>query len=383
MIDIVDKTDCCGCNACVQCCSKQCITMQEDEEGFLYPSVDKNLCINCGLCEKVCSVINQYESCEPLIAYAAKNQDTNIQASSSSGGIFTSIAEIVIREDGVVFGARFDDKWEVVHDYIETIDELIVFRGSKYVQSRIGNSFLEAEGFLKQGRKVLFTGTPCQISGLNHFLHKDYDNLLTLDVACHGVPSPLVWREYLKYTTENRHISYISFRDKRISWEQYGLSVRTRDFDESSDEERDCFEPVHNNLYMQIFLKDLDLRSSCHACTAKVGRSHSDITLADFWGIQSVNPSLHDKRGVSLVLANSEKGSKVIDKLGIDKTDVPFLTAIRYNPSLIKSTPKPKQRAEFWVVFKRGGFDECRFLLNSMEPSIVRRILNKLHSLIN
>lgn len=170
MIEIVEKSDCVGCEACVQRCPKQCIVMKEDAEGFLYPQIDIEKCIDCGLCERVCPVINQGEPRKPLVAYAAKNQDESVRLSSSSGGVFTALAEYVIAQGGVVFGARFDESWNVVHDYVETIEGLSAFRGAKYVQSRIGQSFLRAETFLKQGRMVLFSGLPCQITGLKKIL---------------------------------------------------------------------------------------------------------------------------------------------------------------------------------------------------------------------
>lgn len=201
MIRIYNKHDCCGCNSCVQRCPKSSITMREDEEGFLYPDVDESTCIDCGLCETVCPVIHQSTVRKPIAVCAAKNKDEKIRLSSSSGGAFTALAESVIDEDGVVFGAKFDEDWSVVHDYMETREGLAAFRGSKYVQSRIGDSFKKAEQFLKAGRKVLFSGTPCQIAGLKRFLRKEYDNLLTVDFICHGVPSPGVWREYLKEET--------------------------------------------------------------------------------------------------------------------------------------------------------------------------------------
>lgn len=197
MIRIDRPTDCCGCEACAQRCPKQCIAMHADAEGFLYPRINTAACIDCGLCEQVCPVLRPAAPRTPTAVYAAKNPDERIRMESSSGGVFTLLAERTIRAGGVVFGARFDEAWEVVHDSTETIEGLAAFRGSKYVQSRIGTSFARAEEFLKQGRQVLFTGTPCQIAGLNRFLRRSYDNLLTVDVVCHGVPSPLVWRRYL------------------------------------------------------------------------------------------------------------------------------------------------------------------------------------------
>ena len=204
MIAIKEKHNCCGCSACVQVCPKQCIRMYADNEGFLYPQVNSTICIDCGLCEKVCPVINQNKPNVPLSVYAAKNINEEVRIKSSSGGIFTLLAEQIISEGGVVFGARFNENWEVVHDYTETIDGLESFRGSKYVQSSISDNFKVAKQFLKEGRKVLFSGTPCQIAGLKKFLQKEYENLLTMEVVCHGVPSPMVWRDYIDYKRAKR-----------------------------------------------------------------------------------------------------------------------------------------------------------------------------------
>lgn len=229
MIEIRNKRDCCGCNACVQKCPQQCIGQSEDAEGFIYPQVDKARCVGCGLCEKVCPVINQNPKSKPLKVMAGRNGNEEIRMVSSSGGAFTLLAGEIIGRGGVVFGARFDENWNVVHSYTECTDGLAAFRGSKYVQSRIGETFSQAEKFLKQGREVLFTGTPCQIAGLRRFLGKEYDNLLSMDIVCHGVPSPGVWKEYLKQTTQNLspigRIVGINFRDKRTGWKEYSFSL--------------------------------------------------------------------------------------------------------------------------------------------------------------
>lgn len=255
MINIKDKSNCCGCNACVQKCPKQCISMREDDEGFLYPYVDKTLCIECGLCEKTCPIINSKEERKPLNVFAAKNQNDEVRMQSSSGGIFTLLAENVIDEGGVVFGAGFNERWEVVHSFAENKKDLAKFRGSKYVQSKVGNSYKLAEAFLKQGRKVLYSGTPCQIAGLKQYLRKDYVNLLAVDFICHGVPSPGVFRTYLRdeinictarkgggkntvllpciplvserdeLDMKGMKIQSISFRDKRNGWKKYGFAL--------------------------------------------------------------------------------------------------------------------------------------------------------------
>ena len=227
MITINNKHNCCGCSACVQACPKQCISFEEDEQGFRYPLVDKAICVDCGMCEKVCPVLNAGEPRQPLAVYAAINPNEEIRKESSSGGIFTALAESVLDEGGVVFGARFNDQWEVVHAYTESKEGLAPFRGSKYVQSRVGETYRQTKVFLQQGRKVMYTGTPCQIAGLKRYLGKEYDQLLTVDVVCHGVPSPMVWRDYLRDITSDNlpQIASINFRDKSTGWKNFRLKI--------------------------------------------------------------------------------------------------------------------------------------------------------------
>lgn len=315
MIDIKHKEDCCGCSACVQACPKSCISFNEDEEGFCYLKVNLVDCINCGLCEKVCPVINQDSPREPLHIYASKNLDEDIRLKSSSGGVFTLLAEKVIEEGGVVFGAQFNKQWEVIHSYRETKEGLVAFRGSKYAQSRIGSSYTDAAAFLKAGRKVLFSGTPCHIAGLKRFLRKNYDNLLTVDIVCHSVPSPKIWSLYLdafisiklrtKIKDSNLSIEKISFREKKPSWKNYSFSISG----EFNGEKFKLRELQGRNLYMRGFLSDLYTRPSCYSCPTKESKSRSDITLSDFWGIENILPAFDDEAGVSLVIINSEVGA--------------------------------------------------------------------------
>lgn len=198
MIKIIDKISCCGCSACQNACPQSCIDMNEDNEGFLYPTVNIQKCIDCHLCEKVCPILNTKENRTPLKVLAVKNKNKNIVGKSSSGGVFFHLAQQVINDGGVVFGACFNKEWEVIHSYTESIEGVSRFMTSKYVQSRVGESYKKVKAFLISGRKVLFTGTPCQVAGLYEYLRKPYSNLITMDFLCHGVPSPKVWRLYLQ-----------------------------------------------------------------------------------------------------------------------------------------------------------------------------------------
>lgn len=259
MIKIDDKHNCCGCAACVQICPKQCISFEEDKKGFCYPIVNTELCVDCKLCERVCPVINPHSSHKPTKVYAAKISNEAIRLQSSSGGIFTALAETIINDGGVVFGVGFDSNWEVEHKYTDTLDGLSAFRGSKYVQSRVGKTYKQVQEFLHQGRKVLFSGTPCQIAGLHKFLGMRYDNLMTVDVVCHGVPSPLVWRAYLDYVLADgrRYISAICFRDKATGWKKFSFSIKS-----SLSEVPLIMEKHSSNCYMQFYLNNLSLRPS-------------------------------------------------------------------------------------------------------------------------
>ncbi|MBD5355798.1 MAG: 4Fe-4S binding protein [Bacteroides sp.] len=407
MINIKDKKDCVGCNACIQRCPKQCISMHEDKQGFLYPKVNLELCINCGLCEKVCPVINQTGCMEPLAIYAAKNNNKEIQLASSSGGIFFALAKKVIDENGIVFGARFNENWEVVHDYTETVEGIKAFQTSKYVQSRIGETFLQAERFLKEGKVVLFSGTPCQIIGLRLFLKKEYDNLIAVDVVCHGVPSPAIWRDYLKHITlmpgdlVNKNsaskstlneknlpvITGINFRDKRLGWEKYGFSVHAvahkcnKNMDSKSNvnisnEFELLFEPLNRNIFMQGFLKNLYLRPSCYSCPSKCGKSNSDITLADYWGIYREDPVFYDKNGVSLLLVMTKTGYDLISKIDITLRNTSYDNAVKYNPAIIHSTKRPLEYDKFWSEYYCKGLGALRESLDRHRPSLSRRLLS-------
>lgn len=387
MINIAKAEDCCGCWACEQICPKHCISMNEDHEGFSYPKVELNLCINCYLCEKVCPVINQSESRKPLEVYAAKNPNEKIRIQSSSGGIFIMLAENTISQGGIVFGARFNEKWEVVHDYAETIEGIIPFRGSKYVQSRIGDNYIKAQKFLKKGREVLFSGTPCQIAGLNNFLSKEFDNLLTVDVVCHGVPSPLVWRDYLDYlfqtgkiTTESQDtlpIGSISFRDKGMGWKNFSFVIKDKGGKISVNE------TLHKNIFMQGFLKNLYLRPSCYNCPSRAGKSQSDITIADFWGIANYYPEFDDDKGSGLVHVNSDKGKNKFIAISSDNIKTDYHKAFVGNPAIEKSCSIPKQRQIFWSQYSQRGVECISSICSKMTPSITRRLLNKIKRISN
>lgn len=376
MIEIRDKKDCCGCSACVQKCPKHCISMIADDEGFLYPSVSDTQCINCGICEKVCPILNPQSSQIPKSTLLVINKNENEKLYSSSGGCFTLLAKAILNKGGVVYGAAFKQDWTVHHIRIDNEEQLKVLRGSKYVQSNVENTFKEAEKDLKDGTYVLYSGTPCQISALKLFLRKDFDNLITVDLICHGVPSPSVWYRYLqKLTNDNiESVKNITFRDKENGWRSYQLTVNMPDGSFSS--------PYRENSYLQGMMKNLYLRPSCYDCPTKKGRSHSDITLADFWSVWVLYPEEYDKKGTSLVLANTIKGEALLSELSdadISKKTVDFEDAIYYNQAWMHSAAPHSKRKKFFVEYKDN--EELDLLISSLlKTPLIKRIKNVLHS---
>lgn len=337
---------CCGCTACYAICPKGAITMQEDSEGFKYPAIDKSKCIDCGLCCKVCPLENMYGNFgEDKTSFACSAKDKNFAKQSSSGGVFAILANMYIKEQAVIYGAAFDDNWNVCHIRADKKDELKRLYKSKYVQSDIGNTFRQVKSALDNGKKVLFAGTPCQVAGLKSYLQKDYLNLLAVDFICHGVPSPLVWQRYIDKLEQDlkSKIKEISFRDKKDGWKNYYFKL--------SIVNGDVFYEKHgDNTYMKGFLKDLYLRPSCYDCKFKTLQRASDITLADFWGIEKIISDMNIDEGVSLCWASSEKGKRVlVDVLKqTDYYEVKLKEAIRHNPSAIKSVVVHKNRDKFF-----------------------------------
>lgn len=342
-----NKSDCCGCGACAQKCPHFCITMQADSEGFLYPVVNKYECVGCRLCENSCHVLHPKSSQTPLKAFAATSTNRQIQLQSSSGGLFSELAAYVIAQGGCVFGARFDSNWGVVLDYTETLEGLSAFQGSKYIQASPNTAYYDAELLLKQGRRVLFTGTACQIAALHQFLQKDYELLTTVDVICHGVPSPAVWKHYL-YDVQKlsaTDIKSIMFRHKKEGWRKYHIVVELKSGTFAVDQFH------RENTYMNCFLENLALRPSCFKCRVKKGSSKSDITIADFWGVENLLPDDNDE-GTSLVLINTRKGATLFKSLPCDHTEVDMMKSLAYNPSWSTCYQEPLGRNVFMKYFR-------------------------------
>lgn len=342
MIKITDPSKCCGCSACVSSCPVGCIIMTRDQEGFDYPIANVDRCIGCGKCDAVCPMDQQTEASEPLAAYAVRFDEH--MAGSSSGGVFPALASSVFENGGCVFGAALESDMKVGHGEAVDMAELEAMRGSKYVQSDLYSVFEDIREKLDADEKVMFSGTPCQVAGLNSFLGKQYDNLLTVDIACHGVPAPGLWERYVNALEKaaGKKISDVNFRDKSKSWRHYGMSVRYSD-GAVSYARRD------KDPYLSLFLQRLTLRPSCYDCKFKCGKSRSDMTLSDLWSVPALAPQMNDDRGASGVFVNTEKGARALrDLKPAFVLEVDASKARSCNSGFSASVEAPAAREEFF-----------------------------------
>lgn len=309
MIEMNDKKRCCGCSACYSACPKQCIEMKTDSEGFLYPIVDKEKCVDCGLCERVCPIINRTPEHEkPQSAYIVQNKDEKILKESTSGGAFTAIAEYVIDKGGVVFGGAFDSDFRVAHICVNNKADLAKFRNSKYVQSDVGRTFMRAKEFLDRERFVCYSGTPCQIEGLKHFLQKEYANLITVDVVCRAVPSPLIWGKYKHMRAGDNKLISSAFRSK----EPYGYDYSQIKVETEQSSYR---AGVESDPYLRAFFSNLSDRPSCYSCAFKKRYRQSDITLWDCFEPYKFDKTMDNNKGVTRVLIHTDAGCRLFNEV--------------------------------------------------------------------
>lgn len=346
MIRIEDKTTCAGCSACIISCPKQCIAWETDNEGFKYPSVDCNICIDCHLCERVCPVLHtEKEPQKEVEIYAAYCIDEIIRKESSSGGIFSILAKSVLDEGGCVYGAAFDESFNVKHVCIENTIDIKRLRGSKYVQSDIGDCINQAKHQLMKGRKVLFSGCPCQVNGLiNSVGNKWRENLLTVDFICHGVPSPKIYQMYVEWMGRRGEIEQLSFRDKECGWKTFSFSVSYRNGGRYS-------KILTFDKYLQMFLRNIILRPSCYKCK----QIHlSDLTLADYWTIAKEIPKMNDDQGVSMVCVNTNNGQQMWDKI---KDNLHYSSRGKMKPKNQKGRPVPQKRTALFEDASKLSFD--------------------------
>lgn len=355
MEKICDFNKCTGCGACVNVCPKNCIEMRLEEDAFYHPHIDQSKCIDCGLCAKTCPANKQIidDKKEPL-AYAAYSKNEEARLRSASGGVFYELAKNVIEKNGIVVGAGYDDKFNVVHKICSSIDELKELQGSKYSQSNTGYIYKEVRKYLikDKDRLVLFSGTPCQIAALVSFLGKEYPNLILVDFICHAIPSPSMWQKYLEYREKeyDGKVTSVEFRNKTKGWDTSGMKI-------CFSNGKIYFSENRNDPYFRSFINHMFVRESCGVCQFKQTHRQSDITLADFWGINKVAPELYDDKGTSLIMVHSSKGKYFLDMIQ-DKlvlVEVSFNDSIKYNPSYFSALkPHPVQKKFIKEVNKKN-----------------------------
>lgn len=371
-ISIKDKEKCCGCTACLNACPKNAITMTNDSEGFSYPIVNHHKCINCGICTNVCPILNTSQISDFTKAYACYSKNQEIVLKSSSGGLAYIISQYIISNGGIVYGAAFDEKWNVTHKKISSIQELKYLKGSKYAQSNLDYTFSDVKQELIKGKTILFTGTNCQIQGLLEFLCKKYVNLYTLDIACHGVPSNTVWNKYLTEITNGIKISSYLQREKSLGIKHAPSKIILSNGNV-------LLEEYSENLFQKGFIMNFYLRPSCYVCNFKGLNRNSDITIGDYWGIENEHPDFGSKYGTSFALIHSNKGmllfNQISDKLNYIQSETDKI--LRHNPAIIYSSNLYKNDRDYFFKYwqKKGFINTVNELTN---PTIITKIKNKL-----
>lgn len=378
-ISILNKDNCTGCRMCEQICPVKAIVMKENEEGFIEPVINEEKCVHCGLCAKRCPQLNAVKIervSEPRV-YAAKSINKEEQKQSSSGGIFSVLAKHILNKDGIVYGCAFNENFVAEHIGIDEKEQLYRLRGSKYVQSNTKNTFNEVKQNLEKGKKVLYSGTPCQIAGLKSFLAKEYENLITIDLLCHGVPSPRLFSKYKEYI-ENKNkvkIEKFEFRNKERGYWTLGYKIKV------TLKNKVKFINGDEDIYTNAFSKGITLREVCYSCKYTNNKRMGDITLGDFWGIDKEYPKLYDKNGVSVVLVNSAKGERILKEIKSDimLEEVEYEKVEKYADTLKSSCKRNEERDHIYKSIEEHGIEKTlkneislKSKIKKYVPSIIR-----------
>ena len=367
MEQFLDKSKCSGCSACMSICPKGAIEMVEDLDGFKYPVINQDKCINCGLCKKTCPIINTSSSDSINECYVGFNNDKeSLINMASSGSIFELVADYVLDLGGIVVGAAFENN-KLKHIAIEEKKDLVSLKGSKYVQSDLNNIFK----YNINDRKILFVGTPCQVAGLKSIVRSN--NLICVDIVCHGVPTPKLFDKYIKYLEDKNNSSVVNynFRDKKTGWDTYSNTIVYKDKSES--------QIYYKNDYMKLFLSNIALRESCYDCNFKLGNKYSDITLGDFWGVKNIYPEMYNKNGVSAIIINTLLGREVFNSIlsNVTYKKCNLDDILKCNSSLEKSCCLPKNRKDFFEDLNNVSFDVLskKYII---KKGFLKKIISKL-----
>lgn len=347
-----EYNQCCGCGACASACESGAIIMGIGDDGFYKPELAPDRCVECGACETVCPM--QHDAPRNAIerAYLFINANQYERNLSSSGGFFKCAADLILEGGGTVYGATFADDFSVEHARCESEEQVFRLLGSKYVQSRTGDTMKQVRDDLEKGKMVLFSGTSCQVAGLKNFLGKEYDNLYTLDLICHGAPSPKAWKRYLEDYHGGEEIRYIDFRYKSAGWWDWGLRLQYA--------HKDYFSKARggHDPYMMAFLQGISLNEPCYDCKFRSMQHASDFYIGDAWNINRIRAHMDDNRGITTVFINSEKGLKLFKQL--EKTNICFeITldeALRFREDLLSKKEIPPQRAAFIEGLMKHGY---------------------------
>lgn len=374
MIKLNSKSDCCGCSACYSICPHHAIEFVEDQEGFFYPVFNQNLCIECGLCEKVCPVIHykkELKNGNPVI-YSAINNNVKQYMQSSSGGIFILLCEYIISKGGIVCGVIYDENFIVKHSFAKTLDECSAFQGSKYVQSDIREIYPKIKSILKKNVPILFSGTPCQVAGLKLYLRKNYDNLFTVDLICHGVPSPKVFQDYLSFVKGKNKISYINMKSKSNN---KGTAIKF-----SFTNGKSICHTIKTDLWNKLYFSHYIVRPSCHNCQFTHYNRPGDITIGDYWGIDKYYPEFHSGKMVSLIMINNNKGAFILNNISI-KIDSILISKSETSQNALKAPCKPNiKRSLFWNDYIKHDF---KYIANKyLEYKFYNRIKDKIRQVL-
>ena len=377
MINIKDKMKCCGCTACTSICPKQAIKMEADDEGFLYPKVDFDKCIDCHLCEKVCPIsFRDSLRCQskPLNYMAGRLSNYDDLMVCSSGGAFWALAKETIANNGIVVGAEYSSGCCVIHGFAETLEECKKFRGSKYSQSNIVGVFSKISSLLQSGKMVLFSGTPCQVEGLNLFLRKSYENLITVDLLCHAVPSPKIFEEYCNFVgrTFSKKLSAINMRDKTDHGWGGGYSYKYIFSDGSSE-----IDSARVSNWGRIYFSQYINRPSCYSCRFTNLHRAGDITIGDFWDLEHNRNDISNKNGTSLILINTERGKRFFDYAKKYMNVYEITEKESLQPCLLAPPSPELNRQKFWNFYHRYGFLKTykKFFSEFVISALVKKII--------